>query len=190
MKKHRSLDPERYEYYKGYSMAQRVGVIDIFNKLFEKEKFDIVIEIGTGIGMNGFAYYLCEKFQKKFYTFEIGRIKDAELKMMMESTGAHVIRENIFKTNTIKKLIEQDKRVLLLCDGGDKPKEVKQFGQLLKTGDVVMAHDYFKTRQDQNDDIWWTCETVARDMDLRFLREDKEYTKMFTPYVWGIRIKK
>jgi len=35
-----------------------------------------------------------------------------------------------------------NKRVLLLCDGGQKNKEFAEFAKYLKDGDVIMCHDY------------------------------------------------
>ena len=48
----------------------------------------------------------------------------------------------------IKSLISQPKKTLLLCDGGDKETEFKLFSRYLKTGDVVMLHDYEETPED------------------------------------------
>jgi cephalosporin hydroxylase len=31
---------------------------------------------------------------------------------------------------------------LIICDGGDKPKELKLYAPLLRTGDVLIGHDY------------------------------------------------
>lgn len=39
-------------------------------------------------------------------------------------------------------LISAPGRTFVLCDGGDKPRELMVFGQFLKSGDVIAAHDY------------------------------------------------
>ena len=38
------------------------------------------------------------------------------------------------------------KRCLLLCDGGNKVREVKQFSKYLQTNSYIMAHDYAKDK--------------------------------------------
>lgn len=42
----------------------------------------------------------------------------------------------------IAKLIAAPGRTFMLCDGGDKPRELATFARYLKSGDVIAAHDY------------------------------------------------
>lgn len=39
-------------------------------------------------------------------------------------------------------MAEQDAPALIICDGGDKPKELKRYAPLLRAGDVLLGHDY------------------------------------------------
>lgn len=45
----------------------------------------------------------------------------------------------------------------LLCDGGDKAKEMNLFAPFLKPGDVIGGHDYYVERQD-----WWGWEELRK----------------------------
>jgi hypothetical protein len=47
-------------------------------------------------------------------------------------------------TNRIANAIRASRRTLLLCDGGDKPKEVNHYCNLLAGGDLLVVHDYGK----------------------------------------------
>lgn len=43
----------------------------------------------------------------------------------------------------VQNIIQRDtNRVLIVCDGGDKPREMKTYAPLLREGDIIMAHDY------------------------------------------------
>lgn len=35
---------------------------------------------------------------------------------------------------------------MILCDGGDKPAELRQMAQVAKPGDLILAHDYASDR--------------------------------------------
>lgn len=183
------IKSDRYEYYNDGYMAQRIGVCDVFNTFFDEEQFDIIIEIG--FYKAGFTQYLSDKVGNKLYSFDINRLENPVRLNKIESNGSHMFVENIFATDTIPNLLKQDKRILLLCDGGDKQKEVKIFRGMLKPNDVVMAHDYFesKRREKWQKALWYSCEIEAKDMDLEGLEHYNEWTETFSPVVWGIRIK-
>lgn len=42
----------------------------------------------------------------------------------------------------------QPSPALIICDGGDKPKELKLYAPLLRTGDVLIGHDYHNEYSD------------------------------------------
>lgn len=44
--------------------------------------------------------------------------------------------------NEIKNIIQREGKTLLLCDGGSKNQEFNLYSQFLKSGDVIMCHDY------------------------------------------------
>jgi hypothetical protein len=42
----------------------------------------------------------------------------------------------------IKGILLKSKQCLILCDGGHKNQEFNLFSQFLKSGDIIMLHDY------------------------------------------------
>jgi hydroxymethylpyrimidine pyrophosphatase-like HAD family hydrolase len=63
--------------------------------------------------------------------------------------------------NEIIELIQSEGRTLVVCDGGDKPKEFNTFSKYLKSGDVIMAHDYCESQTEwkEKTDYWqWPYE--------------------------------
>lgn len=119
-------------------MAQLAGTLDAFREFLKNEQFVSIIEIGTGSGM--FTAELAQMFSGQIYTFDIMRREyRVEFPRNVVSDIQDVFRSKIHQS--IKRMIESPGRVLLLCDGGNKPKEVNTFGVYLKPNDVIMAHD-------------------------------------------------
>ena len=175
--------------YKGIPHKQSDSAFSAFDKFFNEQKFDIVIELGSGAG--GFSLYLAEKFGKKFYTFDmINKLdKYSDVKNRLLKLGAHFYFENVFKSNTLNSIFNMDGRVLLLCDNGDKLEELITFSPKLKSGDVIMAHDYFPTAEDYyNQTIWKTCALTDGDENDDTL--DPYYKDDFVKAFWMCRIKK
>lgn len=179
--------PYKYEEYKTFVMSQREGVCEVFKFFLDKEDFDIVIEIGTWFG--GFAYMLSDLLGKKFHTYDISDNTLNGVRENILSNNSHIHIEDVFKSYSIINLIKSDGKTLLLCDGGNKTEEIKVFSAMLKPNDVIMAHDFFVSKETHNPNYWRSCEVTTSDFNYNYLKEYKEYTDMFIPYVWGIRIK-
>jgi hypothetical protein len=47
----------------------------------------------------------------------------------------------------IAEYLQQPGRSVILCDGGDKPAELRQMAQIAKPGDLILAHDYACDRE-------------------------------------------
>lgn len=64
--------------------------------------------------------------------------------------------------DSLIEILEDDKPVLLLCDNGNKVREVNMFAPYLKPGDVIMCHDYAETarvfKTEMKDRYWNHCE--------------------------------
>jgi hypothetical protein len=139
--------------------SQMFIVIDYFEKLMIDKKFDEVIEIGTNKG--GLTIILNEIKRKhnlsyNIHTFDI-HLYDTTKMTDMSKEYSDRLREYFDKNNIkgiyddcfseasikyIKDILASNKKVCLLCDGGDKPKEFNHFADFLKSQDVIMAHDY------------------------------------------------
>jgi hypothetical protein len=79
------------------------------------------------------------------------------LKPLVIGTNTEVITENLFDhyyryfrdeqtKNKITQYIQQEGLTIVLCDGGCKKCEYNILAPLLKTGDIIMAHDYAPDR--------------------------------------------
>jgi len=153
--------------YKDWPVQQNHRIFDYFPKFFREEEFDTVIEIGTSEG--GLALYmheLSEQYNFTFWTYDIDNKLphappfDFRQKSAWDGEGF----------NEIITALDEDKKVLLLTDGGDKIKEFNLYGPYLKTGDFIMTHDYAPDRDFHNTymkyGVWEWCQNTDEDLDL------------------------
>lgn len=78
----------------------------------------------------------------------------------------------------------------LLCDGGDKRRELKTFAGHLKPGDVIAAHDYAADDGTGNENAWWGWgeirrqdgDSVAEERDLEPWLQDHFDTAAWLAY--------
>ncbi len=154
-------------------MLQVPNIEDVFRAYFEKAVVpDRIIELGTYDGIfSNIVYRLRAAINDKFdfLTFDrLNLIQDIPEKIKFHQME---IFENI---DFIGSLIIDN--TLILCDNGDKIKEVNILATYLKNNCVIMAHDYFHSRDDFKDNkIWSTCEIIfddVRDLNLEpYLQE-------------------
>lgn len=121
-------------------VAQTAGVQKPFKVLLPR--FDRVIEIGTYNG--GFTLFLHKNIKEgcELISYDI----DAELNKVPSEYNIDFRIGDCFSEEVVDEIknliIEVSKRVLLLCDGGNKNEEFNLFSQFLKINDVIMLHDY------------------------------------------------
>jgi len=178
----------------GCFMQQTPEAVLSLNRLLNTHNFDTIIELGTHDGglSSLFALYCLgsrypayashenepslyknnthHKLPKQFYTFDIFE-RDVPRISILRAMGADFQKLDFLNDDKnieyIRSLIVNGGRVLLLCDGGDKRKEMELYCPSLKTGDVVMAHDWAKDaeafEQLKKEGIWYGWETKWED---------------------------
>jgi len=150
----------------GHNISQAPEFMMVFNEIFNREQFARVIEIGTFHGgLSLFLAFCCLVKNMKFFTFDIRMNGKTAVYNKIRKLGGKFEKANVFQTDKIKQLILAPGRVMLLCDGGNKPKEIRTFAPFLKQGDVIMGHDYFDTQQNfEHQQKWLSCELVKADI--------------------------
>jgi cephalosporin hydroxylase len=130
--------------YKGIRCSQSPNVLTSLDKLTDSIKDNLVkhiIEIGTFNG--GFTNILHDhdiSSEAEVHTFDINHVS-----VKLENVVYHVGDCLTQNKQKIIDLVQQDGRTLLFCDGGNKITEVNTFCSHLKTGDIILCHDYLKT---------------------------------------------
>jgi hypothetical protein len=174
------------EVYKGQTIKQVRGIIKVFDKFFEKEKFDHIVEIGTGNGV--FSIYFALKAYEMgadFITFDIKAISP-KVKKEITGLGAQVIICDITNDVGIDIIIKKPGRCLLLNDGGLKVPEFLRFVKIIKKDDIIMTHDYYKGRKEISGG------TITMGEAKNSINKNKLnviYEKEFDDYLWLCVIK-
>lgn len=193
--------------YKGIMLQQHEDYQTQFTKLLETTRPKRILEIGTGAG--GLTLFLRDTLN------ELG-LRETYLKSydvnnttfdsnVHDLTNLELSKENLFgggnefvleRKDLIEPYIQSEGLTIVLCDGGNKIKEFNQISQLLKQGDIIMAHDYCENNEmflsEYKDKIWNWCEIQEKDIENACVREGLEnFMKHdFNKIVWVCKIKK
>lgn len=190
--------------YKNIPIQQHEKIENTFRKLFESVKPKQILEIGTASG--GLTLMLRDLLNELGLIDTIIRSYDVENKHYLNDYnqyGLEVIIKNVFnpeyneliELNEIKNFIKRDGQTIVLCDGGNKINEFKILSGLLKSGDVIMAHDYCENEEifdsEYKGKIWDWLEIKDSDIEASvkkyklkpFMNED------FKRVVWVCKMK-
>jgi hypothetical protein len=144
-------------------MQQLNNIADFFDKIFDQFLPDSIIELGTGDGefIDIIGKLVFDRTNDvAIYTFD--NRDHSVVNPFINYQKCHIF-DNV---KYIKPIFKG--RVLLLCDNGDKAKEIKTFSKFLKAGDVLMAHDYAYSIEYFNEHKFWrTCELTDADIDFK-----------------------
>lgn len=174
--------------YKGLKALQVYGVEKAFSELAKYKNFSMIIELGADYG--GLTNMLADheiSTDAVIHTFDINAKKFTNL------NPRKIVFHNIdmYKEKSEVILLLNGNTwgyTLLLCDGGNKAFEWEEFSQYLKTGDIIMAHDYAPNKSEHKENIeagrwnWWEFndENIKEDNLIKPL-------DCFDEYAWCIR---
>jgi len=169
------------EKYIGVTIKQVKGIFPLFDSFFELEKFDHVVEIGTGNG--GFSSYIAQKcfdMKSKFTTYDINKINNPHIEKHLQILNVNVITKNVNDDKHIEDIIKNDGRCLLLIDGALKTPQFNKFASLIKVNDIIMTHDYYKdeTVSEYGTFVFSEVEQAIDDNNLTIVY------KAFDNYLW------
>ena len=172
--------------YKGIFTQQNKNFYPAFEKLFAQENIVRVLEIGTATG--GFIRAVRDLTDAEIITYDILETKH---KATLEENNISVNVKSVFDDfDNVEDYISGKGQVLVLCDGGNKIKEFEVFSRMLKSGDIIMAHDYSR---DENlyqayikNHVWRWCEIQYKDIALAVETNNLEpvLTEEFQEAVW------
>jgi len=172
--------------YKGIFTQQNKNFYPAFEKLFAEENIVRVLEIGTATG--GFIRAVRDLTNAEIITYDVIETKH---KATLEENNISVNVQSVFEDyDTVEDYISGKGQTLVLCDGGNKIKEFEVFSRILKSGDIIMAHDYSR---DENlyqayikNHVWRWCEIQYKDIALPVADNNLEpyMTDEFQEAVW------
>ena len=107
----------------GVPIQQTWTALYMLEKLITEQKFRIIVELGTGSGA-----------LTKFF-----RNRGLQVRTYDIIEGWDVF-ERWVKQNVSYQIGK--KKVMLFCDNGDKPREIREYTPMLKKGDFILGHDF------------------------------------------------
>lgn len=138
---HQSHPYLRLNYYNNIQISQVLGVYLVLNPNYIKE-FDTIIEIGTYNGGLTSWLYDNKNPNAMVVSYDIDGTINHTKRIDIDFRVEDCFEKKSF--NEIISYIQRPGKTLVVCDGGDKPKEFSIFSEYLKSGDVIIAHDYAK----------------------------------------------
>jgi cephalosporin hydroxylase len=154
---------------------------EILASLFAIQEYKIRTYIEIGVHRGGLASLLLARriFQPDFNYFgiEIDReILDPSL-FDVAKLGDEIVIEDFFSEDGhrwfVNRLYGHSAPVLVLCDGGNKRREMKEVTPVLRRGDFMMAHDYKKEFFDEDipDGLERLCPGWLKNCRLALMRK-------------------
>lgn len=195
--------------YDGLSIEQSPHIIDIFNKLITTFKPKRIIEIGTFRGgltlimrdlldSNHMNEVEVKTYDVSLPEYVLVQLKEKNISIEVKNlfTDSYLDFRNQESKKELYDYINNDGVTIILCDGGSKKNEFNLISDLLKTGDIIMAHDYAPNQtyfnKNMNNKIWNWMEIQDSDIDssckknnlVPLMQED------FINVAWVCKIKK
>lgn len=153
--------------YQGVPMQQHPDVSGPLSALLADYPPDRILEIGTAAG--GLALLLrdlCPGTPIRTYDVRTSPHVDQLVAAGIDARTADALSPEV--AGEVTEYVQGEGRTLIICDGGDKPAEVRYFAGLAKPGDVIMAHDYARDREyfdrEMRGKRWNWCEITGDDI--------------------------
>ena len=194
--------------YKGTTTLQHEDIATHLKVLFKTIKPSQVLEIGTSYG--GLTLLVRDLLDEvgltecDFRSYDVMETNRFHLEEAINNGAKIDFRiKNVFnhqydaltEVDEIKNYIKQSGPTIILCDGGSKKNEFNILSPYLKTGDIIMAHDYSPTteyfEEHINNKVWNWHEIQESDIQESaskynlepFMQDD------FQKVVWVCKIK-
>jgi hypothetical protein len=169
--------------YNNVPAMQHPDTFAVFAEFFNENKFHHVIEIGTAYG--GLALFMHEQSKLHGFTFRTYDITplvppppfDQRIGSCFDAPHEQDI------INTL-----MDGKCLLLCDGGNKAREVRYFARYMNFNSVIMAHDYASTpeyfREHIAGKVWDWHEIMDIDIPFGTVHLHPKWYSRFANVAW------
>lgn len=190
--------------YDGLIISQHQSVKGYFEKFLQETKPKQILEIGTYDG--GFTLMLrdildnlnlSDTIIRTYDILEQKNLKDKKrnIEIFQENLFNHQY-DNLINEKIVNDYIKKDGITIVLCDGGSKKNEFRLLSKFLKSGDIIMAHDYSPNQEyfEKNikNKIWNWLEIQDSDINESCEKYNliPHYENEFRDIVWVCKIKK
>ncbi len=189
--------PHTTTYKNKYTAQQTNGVWKLFEEFLLKERFERIFEIGTALG--GLTQFINDFSKENNINTEILSIDVKPINTTLIEEGIRNLQMNALDINNLSKLesfLKTDKKLLILCDGNEKPTEFNLYSKYIKVDDFIMAHDYSISYEYFENNLkhkkWDWCQITQGDIIDACNRFNLiEYTDLdFNEEMWVCKTKK
>ncbi len=189
--------PHTTTYKNKYTAQQTNGVWKLFEEFLLKEQFERIFEIGTALG--GLTQFINDFSKENNINTEILSIDVKPINTTLIEEGIRNLQMNALDINNLSKLesfLKTDKKLLILCDGNEKPTEFNLYSKYIKVDDFIMAHDYSISYEYFENNLkhkkWDWCQITQGDIIDACNRFNLiEYTDLdFNEEMWVCKTKK
>lgn len=157
--------------------------------LLDKMRPENIIELGTGSGGLSILIGIWARiYGKNFRTYD--KSDQRHTPDIFNALNIQFIQDDVYEAgaNRIAPHIQQPGITLVLCDNGDKERELGIYAPKLKLGDYIMMHDYARNKEEFSEKIshgrYWdwheSSENAATSIGLIPV-----YTELLEYAVWG-----
>jgi len=139
----------------GIMTQQNLNIVDAFKDLFLDKKPEKILEIGSqsggltlclgyilnSLGMNDVYVELYDVKDISGSKYVSEKFKNIQFKIDNLFSDSY-LELNPNKKEYVSEFFNSTKPIIVLCDGGSKRNEFNILSNFLRSGDVIMAHDY------------------------------------------------
>lgn len=151
----------------GVSTSQSWFDVGAILNIIQTEPIEYVLEIGTQHG--GLSVLLMAR-ASYVKTFDYDGIEINEQLLDPRVPRSHIRIADAWSEDTVawahSMITSTQGKALILCDGGDKPRDLRTYAPLIREGDIIAAHDF-------------TIEIQIAD----FLELGPDYEEYYPPYM-------
>jgi hypothetical protein len=122
---------------------QHADTPQVFEAMLAEVRPEVIVELGSGNGI--FSRWLALAANCPVHSFDMfNRWRDVPPPPNLHQHVEDVLSQ---RSELVLDCLAQG-RAILLCDNGNKPKEVEMYVPFLKTGDVLVVHDFGESKQE------------------------------------------
>ncbi len=158
-----------------------------------------IVELGTGCGGLSVLFQIyATAVGARFTTYDL-HVHGTAARGLFERLGVDARVRDLEAPFTIAEIardLQSPGVTLLVCDGPDKAAEVTRFAPYLKTGDLVMAHDFAESHdafmREGRDRTWNYCEITDADITAAITACGLEPVSpdLLAPGAWMCKVKR